>query len=82
MFSFYIIGEYLSGVDISAELFVLVGGVSNVIDRFLYGGVIDFIDLYIGNYHWYTFNLADAYIVMGIIFIVLRSITHGYIRKG
>ena len=45
----------------------LMGGgiVGNMIDRFTYGHVVDFIDCYIGSYHWPTFNLADAAITIG-----------------
>jgi signal peptidase II len=43
--------------------FVLAGGVGNLIDRFFYGGVLDFIH----SSFWPSFNLADAYIVFGIV---------------
>jgi signal peptidase II len=49
---------------------ILGGAVGNVIDRFIYGHVIDFIDLYYGSFHWYTFNLADAFITVGALMFV------------
>lgn len=52
--------------------FVLAGGVSNLIDRFMHGAVIDFIDCSIGSWHWPTFNLADIFIVGGVVYIFWR----------
>lgn len=50
---------------------VLGGGVSNnLIDRVRFGAVIDFIDFGVGNWRWYTFNLADALGVVGIIMVL------------
>ncbi|CAK8716778.1 Lipoprotein signal peptidase [Candidatus Electrothrix aarhusensis] len=55
--------------------FALIGGgaVGNVIDRVLYGSVVDFLDFYIGKYHWPAFNVADSGIFVGVtIFLVLQ----------
>jgi len=49
---------------------ILGGALGNVSDRFQYGYVIDFIDFYIGNWHWYTFNLADSFITLGALMLV------------
>jgi len=52
------------------------GAIGNLIDRARYGSVYDFIDCYIGAYHWPAFNAADAFIVMGtglIIFSIMRG---------
>ncbi|RLE00224.1 MAG: signal peptidase II [Aquificota bacterium] len=45
---------------------VLGGGLGNLIDRLLYGRVIDFIDFHIAQYHWPAFNLADSVITVGL----------------
>ena len=50
------------------------GAFGNLIDRILYGYVIDFIDLYISNYHWPTFNIADSSITIGACIIILHEI--------
>jgi signal peptidase II len=42
-------------------------GLGNLFDRLFYGYVIDFIDLHIGNYHWPAFNVADTFIVIGVL---------------
>ncbi|MDU9047564.1 MAG: signal peptidase II [Candidatus Electrothrix sp. Rat3] len=55
--------------------FALIGGgaVGNVIDRVLYGSVVDFLDFYIGKYHWPAFNVADSAIFVGVtIFLLLQ----------
>ncbi len=52
-----------------ALLFILGGSIGNLVDRIVYGYVIDFIDVYVKNYHWYTFNIADSAIciAMGLL---------------
>ena len=55
--------------------FALIGGgaVGNVIDRVLYGSVVDFLDFYVKGYHWPAFNVADSGITVGVgIFLVLQ----------
>jgi len=49
------------------------GAISNIFDRVLYGFVIDFISIGIGNLRWPTFNLADVGIVIGAILIIFRK---------
>jgi len=44
---------------------ILGGAVGNVFDRAAWGRVTDFLDFYIGEYHWHTFNIADSAIVIG-----------------
>lgn len=46
---------------------LLSGAIGNMIDRFRLGQVVDFIDFYVGNWHWYIFNIADAAITVGAI---------------
>jgi signal peptidase II len=53
---------------------ILGGACSNLLDRIRVGRVVDFLDLYIRNYHWYTFNLADSAIVVGACFLILQVI--------
>ncbi|XCN73785.1 MAG: signal peptidase II [Candidatus Electrothrix aestuarii] len=55
--------------------FALIGGgaVGNVIDRVLYGSVVDFLDVYVKGYHWPAFNVADSGITVGVtIFLLLQ----------
>jgi len=52
--------------------FILGGAAGNVLDRLFHHSVTDFIDFYIGSYHWYTFNLADSAIVTGAGLVMLE----------
>ncbi len=56
----------------SIALCLIIGGaLGNVLNRLVTGSVIDFIDLYVGHYHWPTFNIGDSMIVVGVgLFLV------------
>ena len=56
---------------------VLGGAVGNFIDRVAYGEVIDFLDVYWGAYHWPAFNVADSFISIGVVVLLLYSIFVG-----
>ena len=50
---------------------IIIGGsLGNLFDRIYYYAVPDFIDLHIGNYHWFIFNIADIFITVGIIGLI------------
>ena len=49
---------------------ILGGSLGNLYDRIKYSAVPDFIDLHIGNYHWFIFNVADIFISLGIICLI------------
>tara|TARA_Y100001936_G_C15879705_1_gene562156 strand:- start:352 stop:834 length:483 start_codon:yes stop_codon:yes gene_type:complete len=53
---------------------ILGGALGNVYDRLIYFAVPDFIDFHIKNYHWFTFNVADITISLGIITLLLREL--------
>jgi signal peptidase II len=50
---------------------VIAGAISNAIDRLLYGAVADFFLFHAGAFEWYVFNLADAWIVAGVVGLLL-----------
>ena len=53
---------------------IIIGGaLGNFYDRLIYKAVPDFIDLHYNNFHWFTFNVADIFITMGIFAFILRS---------
>jgi signal peptidase II len=56
---------------------VLGGALANLLDRIRFGEVEDFLDFYFRSYHWYTFNVADAAIVVGTGLIILELIVVG-----
>lgn len=55
---------------------VLGGAIGNLIDRSLYGHVIDFIDVYYKSYHWPAFNIADSAISLGAVFLIVDMFKH------
>jgi signal peptidase II len=55
---------------------ILAGAVGNLIDRVRFGEVVDFLDVYLGSYHWPAFNVADSAITVGaaiLIVVLLRK---------
>jgi len=50
------------------------GAIGNIVDRVLHGAVTDFLDIYVGAWHWPTFNLADVMIISGVGLLLLSSI--------
>lgn len=61
---------------VTALAFVLGGAIGNLIDRVLYGEVIDFLDCFWGSYHWPAFNVADSFITVGVtitLFILIKA---------
>jgi signal peptidase II len=53
---------------------ILGGALGNVLDRIMYGHVIDFLDVYIGRWHWPAFNLADSAICIGAVLFILDEL--------
>ncbi len=53
---------------------ILGGAIGNLLDRFRFGYVVDFLDVYVGNHHWPAFNVADSAICIGIglLFLDMR----------
>ena len=52
---------------------VIGGAIGNLYDRLSYFAVPDFIDIHIGNYHWFTFNIADIFITIGITILLIKE---------
>jgi signal peptidase II len=52
---------------------VVAGALGNLVDRVRFGYVVDFVDWYVGSYHWPAFNVADACIVAGAVLLVAFS---------
>ena len=55
-------------------LLILGGALGNIFDRIFYKAVPDFIDFHIGNFHWFIFNIADIFISVGVIFMILLEL--------
>jgi len=54
-------------------LMIFAGAFGNGLDRLLNGHVIDFLDFYYKNWHYPTFNLADCFIFIGVVFVILAE---------
>ncbi len=52
-------------------LMILGGAIGNLYDRVFYKAVPDFIDVHVNNFHWFIFNVADIFISIGVIFMIL-----------
>ena len=60
---------------LSTSLALILGGaLGNLYDRIFLGYIVDFIDFYYGLYHWPAFNIADASITLGAIFLIFESL--------
>jgi len=59
--------NYLESIFVSI---ILGGSLGNLFDRYYYSSVPDFIDLHYESFHWFTFNIADIFITIGIIGLV------------
>ena len=62
------------GIKKYSLLMILGGSIGNVFDRLFNRAVPDFIDFHIGNFHWFIFNIADVFITIGVIFMILIEI--------
>ena len=71
------------GIYIYLIALIIGGSLGNLLDRLYYYAVPDFIDLHLGNFHWFIFNVADIFITVGIIgLIVTELLTKGNNSKN
>lgn len=52
---------------------IIGGAIGNLYDRIVYKAVPDFIDFHIKEFHWFSFNIADIFISLGIIFMIINE---------
>lgn len=71
--------ETLSAISLSL---ILGGAIGNLIDRVVYGYVIDFLDVYYQAWHWPVFNIADSAITVGVVFMIYESFTQNEQKSG
>jgi signal peptidase II len=71
----------LNGIRKYFIAMILGGSFGNFFDRIYYFAVPDFVDLHIGNFHWFIFNIADIFITIGIICLILVEIFSKNINK-
>lgn len=75
VFLFYYTYKRLhTGLIVVGEVLVIAGALGNIVDRLLYGAVIDFIYVGYNGFHFPTFfNIADAAIVVGVFFMLIST---------
>ena len=64
-----------NGIKKFSLMMILGGAIGNIFDRIFYKAVPDFLDFHIGNFHWFIFNVADIFITLGVIFMIIIEIT-------
>tara|TARA_B100001057_G_C22845661_1_gene948932 strand:+ start:75 stop:560 length:486 start_codon:yes stop_codon:yes gene_type:complete len=62
------------GLEKLAFMIVFGGSLGNIFDRLYYSSVPDFIDIHVGNFHWFIFNVADIFISLGVILLIILEI--------
>ena len=73
---YYFIQKEKESLIRTGAALVLGGAIGNLIDRIRFGSVVDFLDFYLGSYHWPAFNIADSAICIGAALILFQ-----YIRR-
>ena len=61
------------GLKKYALLMIFGGALGNFYDRIVFSAVPDFIDLHINNFHWFIFNVADIFITLGVIIMIMTE---------
>ena len=62
------------GLKKYALLMIFSGAIGNVFDRITYRAVPDFIDFHVENFHWFIFNVADIFITIGVVFMIILEL--------
>ena len=62
-------------------LMIMGGALGNLYDRIFFSAVPDFFDFHVGNFHWFIFNVADIFITIGVIFMILIEFTDNNKKK-
>lgn len=78
LFAAYTVYRALHKHCVIPEIMVLAGAVSNLVDRFCYGAVIDFIHVYCPLFDFPVFNVADSAIVLGVFFMMIKTMKESY----
>ena len=63
-----------NGVEKIGFSMIFGGSLGNIFDRLYYSAVVDFIDIHIKNIHWFIFNIADIFICLGVITLIVFEI--------
>jgi len=80
MIVFYLL-KHSQGKEVYALSLIIGGAIGNLIDRIRIGKVIDFIDFYVGDWHWPAFNVADSALTIGIVLFIWSNLLVKRVRK-
>ena len=70
LFYIFLISQKLEKISYS----IIIGGaLGNLYDRLVFNAVPDFIDIHYKNFHWFTFNVADIFITLGVLIFILSN---------
>ena len=72
LYFLYLLSKTQDSIFRFSLVLILAGALGNFIDRIIRGFVIDFIDVYIGKYHWPAFNIADSCITVGFMILIVN----------
>lgn len=79
---YYLVKSKLGNiVTVLSLTLIFAGAVGNLIDRIRFGAVVDFLDVYIGTWHWPAFNVADSAITVGAILMIWEMIINAQKRN-
>ena len=62
------------GLEMISFLMIIGGSLGNLFDRINYSSVPDFIDFHISNFHWFIFNVADIFISLGVLLLIILEV--------
>ena len=63
-----------NGLEKISYLMIIGGSLGNIFDRVFYSSVLDFIDISINNFHWFIFNVADIFISIGVVLLIILEL--------
>jgi signal peptidase II len=68
---FFLKLESRCSFELTSLSFIIGGALGNIIDRLYQGYVVDFLDVFVKDYHWPTFNVADSFISIGVVLLII-----------
>lgn len=81
LFVFYLLYKTRDSFRTFTYSLIIAGGLGNIYDRVLFGGVFDFLDFHYKQYHWPAFNIADSIICIGVFLLVFEDLLLKLVRK-
>ncbi len=72
-FLIYLLFKTKNNINLIAFAFIIGGAIGNLVDRAMYGAVIDFLDFHIKTLHWPAFNIADSAVCIGVVIYLIND---------